>query len=59
MKTNAKLKFESLKIIQKDFFKRIRVDDDQKNHHEASKVEKKPQHHKSFQFMMKNVKIRS
>ena len=30
MKTNANLKFESLKIIQKDFFKRIRVDDDQK-----------------------------
>ena len=41
MKTNAKLKFESLKIIQKDFFKRIRVNDDQKNHHESSKVEKK------------------
>ena len=59
MKTNSKLKFDSLKNIQKIFFKRLTVYDDQKSHHEASKVVKKTQHHKSLQFLMKNVKIRS
>jgi hypothetical protein len=41
MKTNAKLKFESLEIIKKDILKRIRVDYDRKIIMKHQKLKKK------------------